>query len=160
MSKKGSTPSTSDKSYQIRPITTKDMDQIYQIETVSFPDAYPYGLLSQLIKASDSLCFLIEVDQKVVGYSLGIMNPEKKGHIISVAVHPLYRHCHYGTLLIDHLIAALHNKGVVTIELEVRVSNTIAQQLYEKFNFQIHRVRSKYYSDGEDAYLMVNKLKE
>ncbi|MEM2816343.1 MAG: hypothetical protein QXY34_04090 [Candidatus Bathyarchaeia archaeon] len=39
--------------------------------------------------------------------------------------------------------------------LEVRVSNKIAQKLYEKLGFKIVETIPGYYSDGEDAYYMV-----
>jgi [ribosomal protein S18]-alanine N-acetyltransferase len=38
--------------------------------------------------------------------------------------------------------------------LEVRDSNRGAQALYAKLGFQRISIRSRYYSDGEDAYVM------
>jgi ribosomal-protein-alanine N-acetyltransferase len=41
------------------------------------------------------------------------------------------------------------------VTLEVRVSNTVAQNLYRKYGMHIAGTRKRYYSDnGEDAYIM------
>lgn len=44
------------------------------------------------------------------------------------------------------------------ILLEVRVTNRPAITLYEQFGFKKLRVLSRYYEDGEDAYLMTSPL--
>ena len=50
-------------------------------------------------------------------------------------------------------LAILRNADVVT--LEVRVSNTLAQNLYKKYGFEIVGTRKKYYTDDhEDAFIM------
>ena len=44
------------------------------------------------------------------------------------------------------------------VNLEVRVSNVKAIALYQKFGFKNVSVRKRYYSNGEDAYLMIKEL--
>ena len=39
--------------------------------------------------------------------------------------------------------------------LEVRVSNSVAIKFYEKHGFVKHSIRKNYYSNGEDAILMI-----
>jgi ribosomal-protein-alanine N-acetyltransferase len=46
-----------------------------------------------------------------------------------------------------------------SIYLEVRISNIPAIRLYEKYGFRKARIIKGYYSDGEDAYVMVKRLK-
>ena len=141
--------------YEIRPATPEDLDQIYQIETISFRDAYPLSLLLQLIKDRNSTCLIMEIEEKIVGFAFGFIRHGKKGHIMSVAVHPHHRNNNFGSFLVAQLMSLLKEKGAIAFELEVRVSNKIAQKLYEKFNFKIKETKHRYYSDGEDAYLMV-----
>lgn len=46
------------------------------------------------------------------------------------------------------------------VSLHVRVSNTAALHLYrDTLGFEVERVESKYYADGEDAYAMRRDLK-
>lgn len=45
------------------------------------------------------------------------------------------------------------------VSLHVRVSNTAALRLYrDTLGFEVEKVESKYYADGEDAYAMHLKL--
>jgi len=44
------------------------------------------------------------------------------------------------------------------VYLEVRVSNTPAISLYEKLGFRVVGRIPRYYSDGEDAYIMARPL--
>jgi ribosomal protein S18 acetylase RimI-like enzyme len=41
-----------------------------------------------------------------------------------------------------------------SIGLEVRVSNHVAQKLYEKYRFKPTSRLTRYYSDGEDAFYL------
>ena len=68
-----------------------------------------------------------------------------------------YRGKGIGTKLMSYLVSeAIHNK-VVNITLEVRVSNTIAINLYKKFGFREVAIRKYYYGD-EDAILMEKQV--
>jgi ribosomal-protein-alanine N-acetyltransferase len=142
-------------SYTIRPATNEDLTQIHQIEILSFKDPYPFSLLHQLVQDRNSINLVIELEQKIIGFAIGIIKSGQKGHIISVAIHPKYRNRSCGSELVAKLMHILREKGTKIIELEVRISNKIAQRMYEKFNFQTKSIRPHYYDDGEDAYLMI-----
>ena len=141
--------------FKIRPVTQNDVNRIYEIEVSCFPvDPYPPSLLVQLLRDRSSVSLVIELE-KIIGYAIAIIRPGKKGHIVSIAIDPNYRNQKFGNQLLTQLISELKKKTLSKIELEVRVSNTIAQKMYEKFNFKIKETKEKYYDDGEDAYLMV-----
>jgi ribosomal-protein-alanine N-acetyltransferase len=144
----------------IRPARLDDLDQIYQIESISFRDAYPLSLLQQLLRDRDSHSLVIEFRERITGFAFAIMRPKNIGHIVSVAVHPERRKRNYGTLLVTKLIELLKSHGATLLVLEVRISNQIAQKLYKKFNFVIKDTKRHYYTDGEDAYYMVCELNE
>ena len=82
-------------------------------------------------------------------------------HLVSIAVLKEYRRRGIGSALLEATIReALADGGIVSIYLEVRVSNSPAIRLYRKFGFrEMRRIRG-YYRDGEDAYVMVRKLRE
>lgn len=90
----------------------------------------------------------------VVGFS-GFWLMVGEAHIIAIGVREAYRRLGIGEGLLIAVIelAQISNANVVT--LEVRASNTIAQDLYQKYGFQAVGRRLKYYSsDGEDAIIM------
>ncbi|MFP3309514.1 MAG: N-acetyltransferase [Acidilobus sp.] len=82
------------------------------------------------------------------------------GHVISIAVLAEYRRRGVGSALMKEAIDVLSSKyDVDAVYLEVRVSNEPAIRMYEKFGFKKVRIIKGYYRDGEDAYVMVKRLK-
>lgn len=87
--------------------------------------------------------------------------PLPVGHLVSIAVKREYRRRGIGSALLRRTIEVVSGRyNANSIYLEVRVSNEPAIRLYEKHGFVKARVVSGYYSDGEDAYIMVKRLKE
>jgi len=82
------------------------------------------------------------------------------GHVISIAVLQEYRRRGIGSALMSEALKIFEEKyDVDSVYLEVRVSNQPAINMYEKFGFvKARRIRG-YYRDGEDAYVMVKRLK-
>ena len=56
-------------------------------------------------------------------------------------------------MLMEHAINEGLQAGATAVTLEVRRTNTAAQQLYHNMGFKQVGVRRKYYDDGEDALL-------
>lgn len=72
-------------------------------------------------------------------------------------VEESYRHQGIGTKLMAYLTSEAINLHVINITLEVRVSNTIAINLYKKFGFREVALRKYYYGD-EDGILMEKQV--
>jgi len=97
---------------------------------------------------------------RIAGGFKGLIGGWRVGHLVSIAVLKPYRGRGIGKALLKETIDALENiYDVEAIYLEVRVSNSTAIRLYEKFGFRKARIAYKYYRDGEDAYIMVKRLK-
>ena len=78
-----------------------------------------------------------------------------EAHITSIAVRKLHHRRGIGELLILCLIDLAIEHSASAVHLEVRASNTAAQELYLKFGFKGVGIRRGYYSDtGEDGILM------
>jgi ribosomal-protein-alanine N-acetyltransferase len=76
-------------------------------------------------------------------------------HIMNLAVHPAYRRQHIASKLLDELFVLTAGDSRRGYTLEVRVSNTSAIALYERFGFEASGVRRGYYTDNrEDALIM------
>ena len=96
----------------------------------------------------------LNTSEDMVGFS-GFWMMMREAHIIAIGVRDGYRQLGIGEgLLIATIeLAQMLNANVVT--LEVRASNKMAQELYEKYGFQAVGRRLRYYSsDGEDAIIM------
>jgi len=96
----------------------------------------------------------IQPQTHLMAYS-GFWQIVEEAHISTIAVHPNWRGKKIGELLIWIMVReAMHRKAEM-VTLEVRVSNTIAQNLYQKYGFEITGRRKGYYRDNhEDAYYM------
>jgi [ribosomal protein S18]-alanine N-acetyltransferase len=90
----------------------------------------------------------------IVGFA-GLWLMVDEAHITTIATHPDYRHRGLGELLLVSLFDIAYDIGARQVTLEVRVSNSVAQNLYRKYGFRELGVRRRYYSDnGEDALIM------
>src|SRR3712207_4603992 len=78
-----------------------------------------------------------------------------EAHITTIAVDPDYQGYGIGELLLLGLIDRAQQIGARWLTLEVRISNKVAQSLYEKYTFKEMGIRRRYYSDNnEDALVM------
>lgn len=90
----------------------------------------------------------------IVGFS-GMWILYDEAHVTTIGVLPEYRGLGLGELLLSHLFDEARRRRAEWLTLEVRVSNSPAQALYEKYGFTRQGLRRRYYSDnGEDAYIM------
>lgn len=85
----------------------------------------------------------------------GLWHMINEAHITTIATHPDYRGRGIGELMLSTLIGVAYTTQAHYVTLEVRVSNSIAQNLYRKYGFAQTHIRRRYYSDNhEDAYVM------
>jgi ribosomal-protein-alanine N-acetyltransferase len=90
----------------------------------------------------------------IVGFA-GLWLMVDEGHVTTIATHPDYRGRGLGELLLSSLISIAYDIHARMVTLEVRVSNSVAQNLYRKYGFREAGIRRRYYSDNnEDAYIM------
>jgi N-alpha-acetyltransferase 10/11 len=103
---------------------------------------------------------------KVVGYVLAKMEEDppdgvQHGHITSLSVMRTHRRLGIAEKLMrmsQRAMAEVFNAEYVS--LHVRMSNVGALHLYrDTLGFEVEKIESKYYADGEDAYAMKMNLK-
>jgi ribosomal-protein-alanine N-acetyltransferase len=90
----------------------------------------------------------------VAGY-VSVWYQGDEAHITEIAVREELRGRGIGELLLIGSLRAAVGYGSRVMTLEARVSNFIAQRLYEKYGFRSVGIRKAYYSDNrEDAVIM------
>lgn len=91
---------------------------------------------------------------EIAGYA-GLWKVFEEGHITNIAVHPEFRGNGIGSALLEELISLAKKEGILSLTLEVRKGNIVAQSLYNKYGFVVEGLRKAYYADnGEDAVIM------
>ncbi|KAL9127384.1 MAG: hypothetical protein Q9175_007745 [Cornicularia normoerica] len=98
---------------------------------------------------------------KIVGYVLAKMEEEpvngiQHGHITSLSVMRTHRRLGLAEKLMRQSQRAMvETFGAQYVSLHVRLANIAALRLYrDTLGFEVEKVESKYYADGEDAYSM------
>jgi len=92
--------------------------------------------------------------QYIVGFA-GYWVMAEEAHVINIASRKEYRRQGIGELLLLTLMERAMKQKARIVTLEVRASNTTAQNLYYKCGFTAVGIRKKYYTDNqEDALLM------
>ena len=95
-----------------------------------------------------------EADYSVLGF-VGLWFMAGEAHITSIAVDELARGNGIGELLLMGSVELAMTQRATVVSLEVRISNTVAQSLYEKYGFRSVGIRKGYYTDDrEDASIM------
>ena len=93
-------------------------------------------------------------DPFVAGY-VSVWYQGEEAHITEIAVREKLRGRGIGELLLIGSLRAAVEHGSNVMTLEARVSNFIAQRLYEKYGFKSVGIRKAYYSNNrEDAVIM------
>lgn len=135
--------------------TPNHIDDIMVVENLSFKIPWSRQSITEEIVSNKLAVYLsAKVDDRIVGYA-GIWCVCGEGHITNIAVHPDYRGNGIGSLLLEGLIDIARKEQILSMTLEVRKSNLVAQALYRKYGFKDSGFRKAYYSDnGEDALIM------
>ena len=106
-----------------------------------------------LAKKGERYYVVLSVMGEIVGYA-GLMFAVDEAHVTNIAVDPDHRRHGYARLLMCALAYEAIRTGCDALTLEVRVSNTAAQNLYREFGFAPAGVRQRYYENTEDAIVM------
>jgi len=135
------------------------LDEVIEIERSSFSDPWSYRMFVSELKSPHTIYFVALSDNKVIGYVGGwiVLN---ELHITNLAVAGTHRGRGIANILLDKLFVVAIERGCDIAYLEVRASNTPAQNLYNKLGFEVAYVRKGYYTKPiEDALVMVKRLR-
>lgn len=145
---------------KIEEMKLDDIDGVFEVEKNCFEDYWSKDSFKKELSNNLAKYLVAKVDGKVVGY-VGIWFVVDEGHITNVAVHENYRGKKIGDKLIKELVQVCKDNKIVSMTLEVRASNIVAQNLYRKYGFKMAGIRKEYYSNNkEDAIIMWNDIKE
>ena len=138
----------------IEKMKSDDIANVVEVERSSFDIPWSKESFENELKNKLAIYLVAKVEEKAVGY-VGVWKIFDEGHITNVAVHPEFRGQGIGKSLISELLSLCEKENIISLTLEVRKSNVIAQNLYKSFGFVEEGIRKCYYSDNnEDAIIM------
>jgi [ribosomal protein S18]-alanine N-acetyltransferase len=145
-----------------------DLQNVMQINRVCLPENYSDFFFMDLHQRYPETFIVCEENGQIEGYIMcrievglsnyGFSGLVRKGHVVSIAVLPQFRHRGVAQALIKRALEGMDYYKAKQCFLEVRITNDTAISLYKKLGFEVTRTISGYYSDGEDAYVMTKRL--
>ncbi|NMP24208.1 ribosomal protein S18-alanine N-acetyltransferase [Sulfobacillus harzensis] len=139
----------------VRDMYLSDLDAVMRIEGASFSTPWSRNQFqSELMENNFAAYLVLDFHGRVVSYG-GMWIILDEAHVTNVAVHPDFRGYHLGERMMRGLMERAKSMGAQRMTLEVRRSNQVAQNLYQKLGFIQLGVRRGYYSEPhEDAFIM------
>ncbi len=146
---------------KIRRMTFLDVDGVYAVECQTFSTPWSRGSFAAEVTDNDLSCYLVLDDQGTIAGFAGMWIVVDEAHVTNIALLPAYRGKGLGQKLVTALMETARQRYAVSMTLEVRASNEIAQSLYGKLGFLPTGIRRAYYTDNrEDAIIMTCDLQK
>lgn len=136
---------------EICKMTFDDIDEIYEIDKLSFPIPWSRSSFEEELKNILSCYLVAKINKKIVGY-IGSWLIIDECHITNIAIHPDYRRRGIAMALVEYLLNYCNENGISYALLEVRKDNFSAQKLYERFGFKSDSIRKGYYKNPDGTY--------
>ncbi|WP_034912028.1 ribosomal protein S18-alanine N-acetyltransferase [Erwinia sp. 9145] len=136
-------------------LTQNDLEAAFAIEQ----RAHAFPWTEQTLASNQGeryLNYRLDVDGKIAAFAITQIVLDE-ATLFNLAVDPAFQRQGLGQELLQHVIAALAQRHVHTLWLEVRASNHPAIALYTRLNFNEVTVRRNYYpaaNGREDAVIM------
>lgn len=142
----------------IREMKSDDLKRVVELENVLFLSPWKEEDFLHEIKENPMAGYYVfEKENAIIGY-IGLWFLGDQCQITTIATDQKYQGHGYASQLMEYAIEKSEELHYQNVNLEVRVSNSKAIGLYEKFGFKNVALRKRYYSNGEDAYLMIKEL--
>lgn len=139
----------------LTPMRRRHVLGVLRVDRLSHPRPWTVGLYLGELSRSDTRAYTVaRAGAGVVGFA-GVMVIGDEGHITTVGVDPDWRRRGIASNLMAVTTRRAIALGAEHLTLEVRVSNTAAQEMYRRFGYAPAGVRPGYYAENnEDALIM------
>lgn len=128
--------------------------QVAQLEKECFQDPWSERSIATELTNPLSLWLVALDGDRVIGY-VGSQSVMGEADMMNIAVSAQHRRLGIAQGLVERLVAALEEKDVFSLALEVRASNEPAKALYSKLGFlQVGRRPNYYRNPKEDALIL------
>ena len=141
----------------IRPYKKEDIDEIVSLELDTLGTTLGKDMLISNLSNEFSYFYVYEQNNQILGY-ISISFDGNQGEILNFCVDKLSQNQGIGTKLLAYSIDKLISLGAKSFILEVRESNNNAIKIYNKFGFDKISTRKNYYSNGENALVLLKEV--
>ena len=132
----------------IEEMTLNDLDSISDILEKDFDDFWNYNIFKNELKNENSKYIVAKVNKEIVGFA-GITIVLDTAEITNIVVKKTFRGKGIANLLMENIIELAKSCECSKVNLEVNANNSIAINLYKKFEFQQVGIRKNYYNSND-----------
>lgn len=142
---------------EIRIATPADVDEVHALEMRAFPAPWRRDFFESELRASGRFNLIARRRGTLIGYLFSMWFFDEM-HVNKIAVEERERRKGIAAELMDKCIRFARANRIKSISLEVRKSNSGAQEFYKTLDFTPSYTRPRYYPDGEAAVVMMKHL--
>ncbi len=146
--------------FVIREMCSDDLDAVLEIEQMVYPFPWSRQIFTDSMEAG-TLLVVMERNRQIVGYGV-LSSAAGESQLLNIAVSPDLQGEGMGEILLRWLIEEARKRESEMIFLEVRLSNSVAQSLYQKLGFNEIGMRRDYYrvpgGRREDALIFARQF--
>lgn len=142
----------------VRPMELNDLDKIIVLENDLYKKPWNKNQFKYEIEENEfSYSFILEDDGTLIGYYI-FWKLFENANITKVSIAREFQGRGLANILLLDCLKRIKLLECEVVDLEVRVSNFKAVNLYKKHEFIQTHVRKGYYEDGEDALILEKKI--
>jgi ribosomal-protein-alanine N-acetyltransferase len=145
---------------EFEPLTESRLDAVLPVENAAYEHPWTRGNFVDSLRAGYQ-AQLLTAGGAVLGYFVAMKGVDEV-HLLNITVTPAMQGQGWGRVILDALATWSRGQGAQWLWLEVRVSNSRAQQIYERHGYRRVGERKHYYPAArgvrEDAVVMSLKL--
>lgn len=143
----------------VRSMEISDLDEIVNIEKDLYKVPWNYNQFKYELEENEfSYMFILENNGVIVGY-YGFWVMFENVDITKVSIRKEFQGMKLSNVLMSDCFNRVLSLGCEKINLEVRVDNFKAINLYKKHGFEELIVRKDYYGKGEDALILCKEMR-
>ena len=139
-----------------RAMLMRDVETVAAIEATAYSHPWTRGNFIDSLAAGYLAEVLVSHDAGIVGYFVAMPGVDEL-HLLNVTVAPAWQGRGHGRQLLQVVQDLARQRGLASLWLEVRQSNTRARSLYRRIGFVESGLRRAYYpavGGREDAVVM------
>jgi len=142
----------------VRSMTINDLEEIVDIEKELYKSPWNLNQFKYELEENEfSYLFILENEGVIVGY-YGFWVMFENVDITKVSIRKEFQGMKLSNILMEDCFKRVNDLGCERINLEVRIDNVKAINLYKKHGFKDVIVRKDYYAKGEDALILCKEM--
>ena len=147
--------------YKIRPLTLDHLNEVLRLNIRCFVkgDNYTKHTFDYLLNEPRTISYrVVAANGDIVAFAFVMVSDNGSAHLTTIGVAPEHRRRGIAAMLLGHVEMAVKARNMGTLVLEVRVGNKAALNLYQRFGYSVVQRIQKYYTNGEDCFLMMKAI--